>query len=99
MKFTIKSVEVDNNWYRKPDFKVSDLYPVLKDRITSVRIDYDNTSNYTVYVIEVKDLEELLQLIEEINCDVIVAPYSKDSSEYVQQGINGNIKIYDDYME
>ena len=98
MKFSIKSQEVNNNWYHKPDLKIVDLYPILKDKLTTVNIANDSKKGYySVNVIEVENLEELMQLIEKIDCNIIVDKPSLD--EYNQHGIKGRITIYDDYME
>lgn len=98
MKFSIKSQEVNNNWYHKPDLKIVDLYPILKDKLTTVNIANDSKKGYySVNVIEVENLEELMQLIEKIDCNIIVDKPILD--EYNQHGIKGRITIYDDYME
>lgn len=98
MKFSIKSQEVNNNWYHKPDLKIVDLYPILKDKLTTVNIANDSKKGYySVNVIEVENLEELMQLIEKIDCNIIVDKPILD--EYNQHGIKGKITIYDDYME
>lgn len=98
MKFSIKSQEVNNNWYHKPDLKIVDLYPILKDKLTTVNIVNDSKKGYySVNVIEVENLEELMQLIEKIDCNIIVDKPILD--EYNQHGIKGRITIYDDYME
>ena len=98
MKFSIKSQEVNNNWYHKPDLKIVDLYPILKDKLTTVNIANDSKKGYySVNVIEVENLEELMQLIEKIDCSVVVDKPILD--EYNQHGIKGKITIYDDYME
>lgn len=98
MKFSIKSQEVNNNWYHKPDLKIVDLYPILKDKLTTVNVVNDSKKGYySVNVIEVENLEELMQLIEKIDCNIIVDKPILD--EYNQHGIKGKITIYDDYME
>ena len=98
MKFSIKSQEVNNNWYHKPDLKIVDLYPILKDKLTTVNIANDSKKGYySVNVIEVENLEGLMQLIEKIDCNIIVDKPILD--EYNQHGIKGKITIYDDYME
>ena len=98
MKFSIKSQEVNNNWYHKPDLKIVDLYPILKDKLTTVNIANDSKRGYySVNVIEVENLEGLMQLIEKIDCNIIVDKPILD--EYNQHGIKGKITIYDDYME
>lgn len=98
MKFSIKSQEVNNNWYHKPDLKIVDLYPILKDKLTTVNIANDSKKGYySVNVIEVENLEELMQLIEKIDCNIIVDKPILD--EYNQHGIKRRITIYDDYME
>ena len=98
MKFSIKSQEVNNNWYHKPDLKIVDLYPILKDKLTTVNIANDSKKGYySVNVIEVENLEELMQLIEKIDCNIIVDKPILD--EYNQHGIKGRITIYDDYVE
>lgn len=98
MKFLIKSQEVNNNWYHKPDLKIVDLYPILKDKLTTINIANDGEKGYySVNVIEVNNLEELMQLIDEFNCSIIV-----DTSiikEYAQYEIKGTITIYDNYIE
>ena len=98
MKFSIHSQEVDNGWYDNPDFKIVDLYPILKDKLTTINIANDSKKGYySVNVIEVNNLEELMQLIEKIDCNIIVDKPILD--EYNQHGIKGKITIYDDYME
>lgn len=98
MKFSIHSQEVNNNWYHKPDLKIVDLYPILKDKLTTINIANDSEKGYySVNVIEVENLEELMQLIEKIDCDIIVGKSSIE--EYTQYEIKGRITIYDDYME
>lgn len=106
MKFTIQSQEVNNNWYHKPDLKISDIYSFLNDKITSIHIAVDNKgyslktiTGYTIDVIEVNNLEELMQLIDTFDCSVVVDRYSEKSVEYNQYDIKGKIVIYDDYLE
>ena len=68
MKFSIKSQEVNNNWYHKPDLKIVDLYPILKDKLTTVNIANDSKKGYySVNVIEVENLEELEEFDEPID--------------------------------
>ena len=98
MKFSIHSQEVDNGWYDNPDFKIVDLYPTLKDKLTTINIANDSKKGYySVNVIEVNNLEELMQLIGKLDCNINVDKPILD--EYNQHGIKGRITIYDDYME
>ena len=98
MKFSIHSQEVDNGWYDNPDFKIVDLYPILKDKLTIMNIANDSEKGYySDNVIEVNNLEELMQLIGKLDCSVVVDKPILD--EYNQHGIKGKITIYDDYME
>ena len=97
MKFSIYSQEVNNNWYHKPDLAISDAYPFLKDKITSIRITKDD-KGYTINTVEIKSLEDLMQLIEKLDCSVVVEKYSDKSVEFNQYDIKGKIIIYDDYL-
>ena len=98
MKFSIQSQEVNNNWYHKPDLKISDVYPFLKSKITATRIVKDD-KGYTINIIELENLEDLIQLIEKLDCIVVVANYSNKSVEFNQYDIKGKIIVYDDYLE
>lgn len=98
MKFSIQSVDVNNSWCKNTDLKIVELYPILKDKLTTVNIANDSEKGYhSVDVIEVESLEELMQLINKFNCDIIVGKHIV--REYVQYDIKGRITIYDDYIE
>lgn len=98
MKFLIQSVYVTNSWCKNPDLKMVELYPILKDKLTTINIANDSEKGYhSVNVVEVESLEELMQLIEKIDCNIIVDKPILD--EYNQHGIKGRITIYDDYIE
>lgn len=106
MKFAIQSQEVNNNWYHKPDLKISDVYPFIKDKLTTINIARDDKgyslksiTGYNVNVIEVDSLEDLMQLIEKLDCSVVVDKYSNKSVEFNQYDIKGKIIVYDDYLE
>ena len=95
MKFSIKSQEVNNNWYHKPDLKIVDLYPFLKDKLTTINIANDDEKGYySVNVIEVSNLEELMQLFDEFNCNIVVD--TSIMEEYAQYDIKGTITLYDE---
>lgn len=98
MKFSIQSVDVNNSWWKNPDLEIVDLHPILKDKLTTINIANDGEKGYhSVNVIEVNNLEELMQLIDEFNCSIIV-----DTSiikEYAQYEIKGTITIYDSHIE
>lgn len=38
MKFPIQSVDVNNSWWKNPDLKIVELYPILKDKLTTINI-------------------------------------------------------------
>lgn len=98
MKFSIQSVDVNNSWWRNPDLEIVDLYPILKDKLTTINIANDGEKGYySVNVIEVNNLEELMQLIDEFNCSIIVDTSS--IKEYAQYEIKGTITIYDNHIE
>ena len=98
MKFSIQSADINNNWYKNPDLKIVELYPILKDKLTTINIADDSEKGYySVNVIEVENLEELMQLIEKIDCDIIVG--KPNMNEYTQYDIKGDLTIYDDYLE
>lgn len=98
MKFSIQSADINNSWYKNPDLKIVELYPILKDKLTTINIADDSEKGYySVNVIEVENLEELMQLIEKFDCDIIVG--KPILGEYAQYGIKGELTIYDDYVE
>ena len=89
MKFSIQSADVNNSWYKNPDLKIVELYPILKDKITTINIADDSEKGY--YSVNV------MQLIVKIDCDIIVGkPILNDYAKY---DIKGELTIYDDYME
>lgn len=98
MKFSIQSADINNSWYKNPDLKIVELYPILKDKLTTINIADDSEKGYySVNVIEVENLEELMQLIEKFDCDIIVdKPILNDYAKY---DIKGEVTIYDDYVE
>lgn len=98
MKFSIQSVDVNDSWWKNPDLEIVDLYPFLKDKLTTINIANNSEKGYhSVNVIEVKNLEELMQLIDKFNCSIIVG--KSIIREYAQYEIKGTITIYDNYIE
>lgn len=92
MKFQIDSVQTYNNAWNVGDrFKeILKLYPYLKGKITKLPDD-----NRNIITIEINSLEELNDLVNGCMCQVVY-----DATNYVDEdGLNGKITIYDDYME
>ena len=92
MKFQIDSVLACNHACDVGDrFKETlKLYPYLKGKIAKLPND-----NRNIITIEINSLEELNDLVNGCMCQVVY-----DATNYVDEdGLNGNITIYDDYME
>lgn len=89
MKFQIESVQACNHaWNGEDRFdEMLTLYPYLKGKITK--------SSDNVFTIEINTLEELNNLIEGCKCHVVYDA----TNDLDDDGVNGNITIYDDYME
>lgn len=89
MKFQIESVQACNHaWNIEDRFdEIIKLYPYLEDKVTK--------SSDDKIVIEINTLEELNDLVEGCKCHVVY-----DATNGVDDdGVNGIITIYDDYME
>lgn len=92
MKFQIDSVQTYNYAWKVGDrFKeILKLYPYLKGKIAKLPND-----NRNIITIEINSLEELNDLVNGCMCQVVY-----DATNYVDEdGLNGKITIYDDYME
>ena len=91
MKFQIESVQACNHaWNREDRFEeMLTLYPYLKDKITKIPDDIN------VIVIEINTLEELNDLVEGCKCHIVYDA----TNDLDDDGVNGSITIYDDYME
>lgn len=92
MKFQIESVQACNHAWKVEDKfeEMLKLYPYLKDKITKLLDD-----NRHIVTIEINSLEELNDLVNGCMCQVVY-----DATNYVDDdGLNGVITIYDDYME
>lgn len=92
MKFQIDSVQACNHAWRVEDRfeEILKLYPYLKDKITRLPDD-----NRNIITIEINTLEELNDLVNGCMCHVVY-----DATNNVDDdGVNGVITIYDDYME
>ena len=89
MKFEIDSVQACNNAWKVEDRfdETIKLYPYLKDKVTK--------SSDDKIVIEINTLEELNDLVEGCKCHVVYDA----TNEVDDDGVNGIITIYDDYME
>lgn len=92
MKFQIGSVLACNNAWRVEDRfeEMLKLYPYLKDKITELSDD-----NRNIITIEINTLEELNDLVEGCKCNVVYDA----TNDVDDNGLNGGIVIYDDYME
>lgn len=93
MKFQIESVQACNHaWKVKDRFEeMLKLYPYLKDKITELPDD-----NKNIITIEINSLEELNDLVNGCRCHVV---YDATNDVDDDDGLNGVITIYDDYME
>lgn len=93
MKFEIDSIQACNNaWNIEDRFEeILKLYPYLKGKVNKF-IDSDNN---TKLVIEINTLEELTNLVDGCRYSIVYDA----SNEVDDKGFNGNITIYDDYME
>lgn len=89
MKFQIESVQACNHaWNIEDRFdEIIKLYPYLEDKVTK--------SSDDKIVIEINTLEELNDLVEGCKCHVVYDA----TNEVDDDGVNGIITIYDDYME
>ena len=92
MKFQIYSVQACNHaWNAEDRFEeMLKLYPYLKDKITELPDD-----NRNIITIEINSLEELNDLVEGCKCHVVYDA----TNDVDDDGLNGVITIYDDYME
>lgn len=92
MKFQIESVQACNHAWRVEDRfeEILKLYPYLKDKITELPDD-----NKNIITIEINTLEELNDLVEGCKCHIVYDA----TNEVDDDGVNGIITIYDDYME
>ena len=88
MKFQIESVKACIQAWNKDRYdEIIKLYPYLKDKITK----FSNSVN----TIEINTLEELNDLVDGCKCHVVYDA----TNEVDDDGVNGSITIYDDYME
>ena len=92
MKFQIESVQACNHAWRVEDRfeEILKLYPYLKDKITELPDD-----NRNIITIEINSLEELNALVNGCRCHVVYDA----TNDVDDNGLNGVITIYDDYME
>jgi hypothetical protein len=92
MKFQIDSVQACNHAWRVEDRfeEMLKLYPYLKDKITELPDD-----NKNIITIEINSLEELNDLVEGCKCYIVYDA----TNDVDDDGLNGVITIYDDYME
>lgn len=92
MKFQIESVQACSHaWNREDRFEeILKLYPYLKDKITELPDD-----NRNIITIEINTLEELTDLVNGCRCHVVYDA----TNDVDDDGLNGSITIYDDYME
>lgn len=93
MKFEIDSVQACNNAWKVEDRfdETIKLYPYLKDKVTK----FTDINNTTRLAIEIDSLKELTDLVEGCKCHVVYDA----TNEVDDDGVNGIIIIYDDYME
>lgn len=92
MKFQIESVQACNHAWRVEDRfeEMLKLYPYLKDKITELSDD-----NRNIITIEINSLKELNDLVNGCRCHVVYDA----TNDVDDDGLNGVITIYDDYME
>lgn len=92
MKFQIESVQACNYAWRAEDRfeEILKSYPYLKDKITELPDD-----NRNIITIEINSLEELNNLVEGCKCHIVYDA----TNDVDDDGLNGVITIYDDYME
>lgn len=92
MKFQIDSVQACNHAWRVEDRfeEMLKLYPYLKDKITELPDD-----NKNIITTEINSLEELNDLVNGCRCHVVYDA----TNDVDDDGLNGVITIYDDYME
>ena len=92
MKFQIDSVQACNHAWRVEDRfeEMLKLYPYLKDKIIKLPDD-----NRNIITIEINSLEELNDLVEGCKCHIVYDA----TNDVDDDGLNGVITIYDDYME
>ena len=93
MKFQIESVQASNHVWRVEDRfeEMLKLYPYLKGKITELP-----DGNRNIITIEINSLEELNDLVEGCKCHIV---YDATNDVDDDDGLNGVITIYDDYME
>lgn len=92
MKFQIDSVQTYNYAWKVGDKfeEMLKLYPYLKDKIAKLPDD-----NRNIITIEINTLEELNDLVNGCECHVVYDA----TNDVDDDGLNGVITIYDDYME
>ena len=92
MKFQIDSVQACNHAWKMEDRfeEMLKLYPYLKGKITKLPDD-----NINIITIEINSLEELNDLVEGCKCHIVYDA----TNDVDDDGLNGVITIYDDYME
>lgn len=91
MKFELKSAELDNP--DRQDTEIVDLYPILKDKVTIKHLG----DGIDVVNIEIKTIEELVNLSRSIDTSIMVIPFSSHLCK--SRGVDGELLIYDDYIE
>lgn len=91
MKFELKSAELDNP--DRQDTEIVDLYPILKDKVTIKHLD----DGIDVVNIEIKTIEELVNLSRNIDTSIMLIPFSNYLCK--TRGVDGELLIYDDYIE
>lgn len=92
MKFELKSAELDNP--DRHDTEILELYPILKDKVIIKNI----SNELNIVTIELKTLEELADLSKSIdNTSIMFIPFSHHLQQ--SRGVDGELLIYDDYIE
>lgn len=91
MKFQIESVKACNQaWNREDRFEeMLILYTYLKDKITKL------PDARNVIVIEINTLEALNDLVKGCKCHIVYDV----TNDLDDNGVNGSITLYDDYLE
>lgn len=92
MKFQIQSQKlIGDHWAQSHPFQeIIKMYPYLKSKIAKLPDD-----NRNIITIEINSLEELNDLVNGCMCCVVYDA----TNDVDDDGLNGNIIIYDDYME
>lgn len=92
MKFELKSAELDNP--DRHDTEIVELYPILKDKVTIKHLN----NGLDIVIIEIKTIEELVNLSKSIdNTSIMFIPFGNHLCK--SRGIDGELLIYDDYIE